>query len=760
MAKEYAKEAKDIAWKIDALLAKSDFRLRVLDALVVFAANCKVDGDDSRWDQDSEGVLDLADRYALVASVHDVICTKSQPVRPPEWCLEEGAKPKSALRYAAIGRSHVENWKRYGSRVKRCWAQVKADLLASDKSEEEGGARWLWKVRTLRGHVNDIIPCEGVRLAWAYGGVSPSWHTPVEWSESFPLGCLVHRSRTLLSPRPPISRHLKGDGEFQYTSRLIYIELGQYADSAEVRRVYWDGADWREKFVRLYRNGPQAVCEAFGWPSGGPRLFTRFDMLVWLFLKNDLHPAIDYVDLTPRAGHDWCDEYLGPHGEVFGYDCDCRKIVEYMLETLEQLYQEHCGGPTESAAQSTDGAADDGADVLAGSLTADDNVEEADVFKPLGKTGHMAPNSDEPPTMSNRGYLWPFVRSADSDALVRTQLDRKTRLLALCRDMILRLEANPDDFQFGNIGGQIGEAGRLAVALGFLSPPIQITQYTPTWTAIEPDVGFSWPAPADWPQLRESKCVWEEGYRLHDPVGDRPEDIPVTRLVEPESHGPSGSNEVRDELGSQSRSEISKRLVKALRLWIIALEGFTVTDADTGSANPSVCEGMAKQSEGDSRGQQEESPEDTNSGGDDVGRVAEMAGQPQGGTQEQPWQDEAPGYLPLSQARKLIDDRYTLGALSKLCKPDGAMRYMRKGQRCKVHLADFRAYMRGQQSDPRWARAYMAYLNAAGKGDTRFFWHCKECGEDTPESSNASVCCPKCSAECELISKKPPAPGR
>ncbi len=63
---------------------------------------------------------------------------------------------------------------------------------------------------------------------------------------------------------------------------------------------------------------------------------------------------------------------------------------------------------------------------------------------------------------------------------------------------------------------------------------------------------------------------------------------------------------------------------------------------------------------------------------------------------EQRWEDDAAEYLPLKQARKLIDNRLSMPTLSKLCKPDGDMRYMRKsGVGCKVHIADFRRHMQG-----------------------------------------------------------------
>jgi len=129
------------------------------------------------------------------------------------------------------------------------------------------------------------------------------------------------------------------------------------------------------------------------------------------------------------------------------------------------------------------------------------------------------------------------------------------------------------------------------------------------------------------------------------------------------------------------------------------------------------------------------------------------------GTREQPWREEASEYLPLSEARKLIDDRLTLPALSKLCKPDGEMRYMRKtGRGCKVHLGDFRQYMKSRQSDPKWAKAFLTYLNAAGKGDMRYFWTCTVCDHEYPENGTATAECPKCGGEAKIGGKRPPEP--
>ena len=64
-------------------------------------------------------------------------------------------------------------------------------------------------------------------------------------------------------------------------------------------------------------------------------------------------------------------------------------------------------------------------------------------------------------------------------------------------------------------------------------------------------------------------------------------------------------------------------------------------------------------------------------------------------SKEQPWRDDTVDYMPLSEAIvRLADNKIPLPTLSKKIKPDGPMRYMRKGQRCRVHIADFRQYVK------------------------------------------------------------------
>jgi len=59
--------------------------------------------------------------------------------------------------------------------------------------------------------------------------------------------------------------------------------------------------------------------------------------------------------------------------------------------------------------------------------------------------------------------------------------------------------------------------------------------------------------------------------------------------------------------------------------------------------------------------------------------------------QLQPWNDKATEYMNNSEAVvTFTKSKLPLPKLSKILKPDGPIRYMRKGRRCKVHIGDFR----------------------------------------------------------------------
>jgi len=77
---------------------------------------------------------------------------------------------------------------------------------------------------------------------------------------------------------------------------------------------------------------------------------------------------------------------------------------------------------------------------------------------------------------------------------------------------------------------------------------------------------------------------------------------------------------------------------------------------------------------------------------------------------EQPWRDDAPEYITNTEATKLTDGKLSLSRLSKILTPEGQIRYMRKGQRCQVHLQDFRAYAKMLGEDMFSERAFEAYF--------------------------------------------------
>lgn len=56
------------------------------------------------------------------------------------------------------------------------------------------------------------------------------------------------------------------------------------------------------------------------------------------------------------------------------------------------------------------------------------------------------------------------------------------------------------------------------------------------------------------------------------------------------------------------------------------------------------------------------------------------------------WEKDNPEYMPNSLAVKITDGKISLATLSKLLKPNGTIRYMRSGRRCKVHFHDFCSY--------------------------------------------------------------------
>lgn len=66
---------------------------------------------------------------------------------------------------------------------------------------------------------------------------------------------------------------------------------------------------------------------------------------------------------------------------------------------------------------------------------------------------------------------------------------------------------------------------------------------------------------------------------------------------------------------------------------------------------------------------------------------------PVGGS-ELPWDDKAEGFIYLTDAIKMLPDGVapTRSAASKLLKPEGPIRHMRKGRRCKEHVNNWQTY--------------------------------------------------------------------
>jgi hypothetical protein len=64
-----------------------------------------------------------------------------------------------------------------------------------------------------------------------------------------------------------------------------------------------------------------------------------------------------------------------------------------------------------------------------------------------------------------------------------------------------------------------------------------------------------------------------------------------------------------------------------------------------------------------------------------------------GTSQEVEWNKNDPNYILASEAIvTFTENKLSLSKLSRILTPDGLIRYMRKGRRCKVHIADFRTW--------------------------------------------------------------------
>lgn len=70
-------------------------------------------------------------------------------------------------------------------------------------------------------------------------------------------------------------------------------------------------------------------------------------------------------------------------------------------------------------------------------------------------------------------------------------------------------------------------------------------------------------------------------------------------------------------------------------------------------------------------------------------------------SRELPWNTGDPRFVTATEAVDLSKGAIALYAISKLCKPTGPFRYMRKpGAGCRVHTSDFRKYIKARPRDP------------------------------------------------------------
>jgi hypothetical protein len=89
-------------------------------------------------------------------------------------------------------------------------------------------------------------------------------------------------------------------------------------------------------------------------------------------------------------------------------------------------------------------------------------------------------------------------------------------------------------------------------------------------------------------------------------------------------------------------------------------------------------------------------------------------------SREIPWTNLTPEYITASDALRIAEpltDGLGLNPtkLSRLCIPDGPFRYMHKGQRCKIHAADFMAWIKSQSGKTITDEAIEQYLNGVEK---------------------------------------------
>ena len=68
-----------------------------------------------------------------------------------------------------------------------------------------------------------------------------------------------------------------------------------------------------------------------------------------------------------------------------------------------------------------------------------------------------------------------------------------------------------------------------------------------------------------------------------------------------------------------------------------------------------------------------------------------------------PWDERDERFVTGTEAERMSDGKMKPSAISKLCKPDGPVRYMRKkGVGLRLHVADFRQFLKNRHSGDRF----------------------------------------------------------
>lgn len=120
-----------IAWDVDTLIQVPVNLATFREWLEQFARNAEADGQNSRWSHSAKRRLDLADRAALLAAIHDTVCgSQSSEIMPPEWWPKRKKKPPYAIRYAALAGFTTDRWS--GAQLNSFLGQVRGALAEAN----------------------------------------------------------------------------------------------------------------------------------------------------------------------------------------------------------------------------------------------------------------------------------------------------------------------------------------------------------------------------------------------------------------------------------------------------------------------------------------------------------------------------------------------------------------------------------------------------------------------------------------------------